>query len=98
MGCNHNCASCSEKCGSGEIQKLILNEKSSIKCIIGVLLFVLVTFLYRQKSNQKTSPSSIFVRYLLVISHWLKFQTRHYVPQTNKFFNANFENSKYSLQ
>jgi Mrp family chromosome partitioning ATPase len=37
MGCNHNCASCSEKCGSGEIQKLILNERSSIKCIIGVL-------------------------------------------------------------
>ena len=37
MGCNHDCSSCSENCKGGEIQKLVLNEKSSIKCIIGVL-------------------------------------------------------------
>lgn len=37
MGCNHDCASCSGNCNGGEIQKLILNDKSSIKCIIGVL-------------------------------------------------------------
>ena len=37
MGCNHDCASCKENCGSKEIQKLILNDQSSIKCIIGVL-------------------------------------------------------------
>lgn len=37
MGCNHDCSSCKENCGGGQIQKLILNDKSSIKCIIGVL-------------------------------------------------------------
>ena len=37
MGCNHDCSSCKENCGGGQIQKLILNDKSNIKCIIGVL-------------------------------------------------------------
>lgn len=37
MGCNHNCSTCKENCGGGQIQKLVLNEKSNIKCIIGVL-------------------------------------------------------------
>lgn len=39
MGCNHDCSSCSSNCGSeGQgISKLKLNDKSSIKKIIGVL-------------------------------------------------------------
>lgn len=37
MGCNHDCSNCSEKCGSGEIQKLVLNDLSSIRLIVGVL-------------------------------------------------------------
>lgn len=37
MGCNHDCSSCSSNCGGEGIQKLILNDKSSIKRIVGVL-------------------------------------------------------------
>lgn len=39
MGCNHDCSSCSENCGSSSngITKLKLNERSNIKKIVGVL-------------------------------------------------------------
>ncbi|MDD6302529.1 MAG: Mrp/NBP35 family ATP-binding protein [Bacillales bacterium] len=37
MGCNHDCANCHSNCGSSEIEKLKLNDRSSIKHIVGVL-------------------------------------------------------------
>lgn len=37
MGCNHDCSNCSSNCSGGQIEKLVLNDSSSIKLIIGVL-------------------------------------------------------------